>query len=73
MSRDPRLPAMMRLWQDSFGDSDAFVRLFFTRVYRPRNALTLTSSPTAFVWAIAHSPPPTSAASAPDARCAAAD
>ena len=42
MSRDPRLPAMMRLWQDSFGDSDAFVRLFFTRVYRPRNALTLT-------------------------------
>ena len=31
---------MMRLWQDTFGDSDAFVRLFFTRVYRPQNALT---------------------------------
>ena len=42
MSRDPRLPAMMRLWQGIFGDSDAFVRLFFTRVYRPANALTLT-------------------------------
>ena len=42
MSHDPRLPAMMRLWQDTFGDSDAFVRLFFTRVYRPQNALTLT-------------------------------
>ena len=41
MIRDPRLPAMMRLWQDTFGDSDAFVRLFFTRVYRPQNALTL--------------------------------
>ena len=40
MIRDPRLPAMMRLWQDTFGDSDAFVRLFFTRVYRPQNALT---------------------------------
>ena len=58
MIRDPRLPAMMRLWQDTFGDSDAFVRLFFTRVYRPQNALTLrrdgrprpcsTSSPTPF-------------------------
>ena len=42
MSSDPRLPAMMRLWQDTFGDSDAFVRLFFTRVYRPQNALTLS-------------------------------
>ena len=42
MIRDPRLPAMMRLWQDTFGDSDAFVRLFFTRVYRPQNALTLS-------------------------------
>lgn len=42
MSHDPRLPAMMRLWQGIFGDSDAFVRLFFTRVYRPANALTLT-------------------------------
>ena len=42
MSRDPQLPAMARLWQDTFGDSDAFVRLFFTRVYRPANALTLT-------------------------------
>ena len=40
MSSDPRLPAMARLWQDTFGDSDAFVRLFFTRVYRPENALT---------------------------------
>ena len=40
MIRDPRLPAMMRLWQDTFGDSDAFVRLFFTRVYRPQNAFT---------------------------------
>lgn len=42
MSSDLRLPAMMRLWQDTFGDSDAFVRLFFTRVYRPQNALTLS-------------------------------
>ena len=42
MSSDPRLPAMIRLWQGIFGDSDAFVRLFFTRVYRPANALTLT-------------------------------
>ena len=42
MIRDPRLPAMMRLWQDTFGDSDAFVRLFFTRVYRSQNALTLS-------------------------------
>ncbi|ETK01665.1 acetyltransferase [Tannerella sp. oral taxon BU063 isolate Cell 2] len=33
---------MMRLWQDTFGDSDAFVRLFFTRVYRLQNALTIT-------------------------------
>ena len=41
MSHDPRLPAMARLWQDTFGDSDAFVRLFFTRVYRPANALTI--------------------------------
>lgn len=32
---------LMELWRQSFGDSDAFVSLFFDRVYKDENALTI--------------------------------
>ena len=32
---------LAELWKTSFGDSDDFIRLFFDRVYREENALTL--------------------------------
>lgn len=32
---------LVALWKTCFGDSDSFIRLFFDRVYRDENALTL--------------------------------
>lgn len=32
------LPSMKTLWRDTFGDSDEFIDLFFTKFYKPRKA-----------------------------------
>ena len=35
---------LMNLWKESFGDSDEFIELFFNRVYKEKNTLTIVEN-----------------------------